>query len=86
MGLELNLLGFLPLAISGLHNKKSSISYFIVQSIGSLLLLFAGLSGLSLVGIRLAGALLKLGLVPLHFWVPPVAAGLGRAGLGALLS
>jgi len=44
IGLELNLLGFLPLAMLGLHNKKSAITYFMVQSIGSLLLLFSGVT------------------------------------------
>jgi len=87
IGIELNLIGFLPLAIGGLPNKKASMLYFVAQRLGSLLILFGSLVCMGVVGIlTVLGLVLKLGLVPVHFWVPPVVGRLGRAGLVALLT
>jgi len=86
MGLELNLLGFVPLAILTLYNKKSAITYFVVQSIGSLLLLYGGVTATAAGLTCVLGVLLKIGLTPLHFWVPHVARKLSPIGLGTLLS
>ena len=86
MGLELNLLGFVPLAMLRTENKKPAIYYFIVQSVGSLLLLFGGMSVGVALGLGLFGLLLKMGLAPMHFWVPPVAGRLSRTSFGLLLT
>ena len=67
IGLELNLLGFVPLTIIQMENKKPAIHYFVVQSAGSLLLLFGGISAGVALGLGLIGLLLKMGLAPLHF-------------------
>ena len=86
MGLELNLLGFIPFAIIRTENKKPAIYYFVVQSVGSLLLLFGGISVTIVISLCMFGLLLKMGLAPLHFWVPPVAGRLSRARFGLLLT
>ena len=86
IGLELNLLGFVPMAMLTLTNKKSAITYFVVQSIGSLLLLYGGITTAAALLASFLGVLLKMGLTPLHFWVPPVARKLSPMGLGTLLS
>ena len=86
MGLELNLLGFIPFAIIRTENKKPAIYYFVVQSVGSLLLLFGGMSVGIALSLCLFGLLLKMGLAPLHFWVPPVAGRLSRTSFGLLLT
>ena len=68
LGLELNLLGFVPLVMLPISKKKAAISYFVVQSVGSLLLLYGGLSPVRALMISAAlGLLLKIGLAPLHF-------------------
>jgi len=86
MGLEINVIGFIPLAMISIHNKKSAMSYFIAQSIGSLLLLYGGLTSGVVAFACVVGAVLKLGIAPLHFWVPPVVRRLPRAAAGALMS
>ena len=86
IGLELNLLGFVPMTILALTNKKSAMTYFVVQSIGSLLLLFGGVTVTAAVLTCFMGVLLKIGLTPLHFWVPPVARKISPIRLGTLLS
>ena len=74
MGLELNLIGFLPIALSRQQNKKAAISYFIVQSTGSLMMLYGGIVRVpGSIAVCLLGLLLKMGLAPVHFWVPAVA-------------
>lgn len=88
LGLELNLLSFLPWALRGERQKTRAISYFIAQSIGSLMLLIRGLTLRTMsLGIILLGAalILKMGLLPLHYWVPTVVEGLGPRGLYLLL-
>ena len=86
MGLELNLLGFVPLAMLRTENKKPAIYYFVVQRVGSLLLLFGGMSVGVALSLCLFGLLLKMGLAPTHFWVPPVAGRLSRTSFGLLLT
>ena len=43
LGLELNLMRFVRVAFASGVNKKCAILYFVVQSCGSLLVVFAGL-------------------------------------------
>jgi len=86
VGLELNLLGFVPITITALSRKKSAMSYFVVQRVGSLLLLYGGVTPSTCTAVCAGGILLKMGLAPLHYWVPPVAARLEAPGLGALLT
>ena len=74
LGLELNLISFVPI-IKQENNTKSSIIYFIIQRIGSILLLMAGIISelkTCLVFFLLLGLVIKLGAAPLHFWLPGV--------------
>ena len=91
-GLEINLIGFLPILLyqKRTSERESAVKYFIVQALGSGLLIFGSLlssstsftwdpslpsSPLSVV-ILLAGLMVKIGLFPFHFWLPRVIAGL----------
>ena len=43
IGLELNLMAFIPSAIPNIYRKKGAIIYFVSQSCGSLMILVGGL-------------------------------------------
>nr|YP_009740784.1 NADH dehydrogenase subunit 2 [Ruidocollaris convexipennis]QID03772.1 NADH dehydrogenase subunit 2 [Ruidocollaris convexipennis] len=88
MGLEINLLSFIPL-MSNSQNKLSSeasLKYFLIQALASSILLFATILLhlnnsiiymnhiiLTLISLSL---LLKMGAAPLHFWFPGTMEGL----------
>lgn len=88
MGLEVNLISFIPLIINLENNKKSreaAIKYFLVQAIASSVFIFRSLvffvyrgnfisEGFNFI-VSLA-LLTKLGIAPLHFWFPEVIDGL----------
>lgn len=70
LGLELNLMAFLPWALHREAQKKGAMGYFIAQSVGSLILLLGGmiLGYLSVGGLLVgAGLIIKIGLLPLHY-------------------
>uniref|UniRef100_Q4FCV5 NADH-ubiquinone oxidoreductase chain 2 n=1 Tax=Ecphymacris lofaoshana TaxID=334918 RepID=Q4FCV5_9ORTH len=85
MGLEINLLSFIPMLTSNksLTINEPSIKYFIVQAMASTMLLFSILliqtkwfmnwekEGISSVMIS-SSLLLKMGAAPFHFWFPEV--------------
>lgn len=86
MGLELNLLSFIPViaANSCLQETESAVKYFVTQAVGRGLLLLGTLTCLAtpifpinssstrtIVILRL---LLKTGTAPLHWWLPSVIA------------
>nr|ATZ70019.1 NADH dehydrogenase subunit 2 [Conus calhetae] len=93
-GLEMNLIGFLPMLIyqKKISESESAVKYFIVQALGSGLLIFGSLLGFStsfswdvmsggMMGILglcalVSGLSVKLGMFPFHYWVPSVMAGL----------
>ena len=91
-GLEVNLIGFLPILLyqKRASERESAVKYFIIQALGSGLLMFGSLFRssisftwepslpLSLVGafIIFSGLFVKIGLFPFHFWLPSVIAGL----------
>nr|YP_010373837.1 NADH dehydrogenase subunit 2 [Cletomorpha raja]UPI55377.1 NADH dehydrogenase subunit 2 [Cletomorpha raja] len=89
MGLEMNLMSFIPL-ISKTKNKKSSqamMIYFLTQSIGSILFLFSILMN-SLMFIYpklineftsmliMISIMIKVGAAPFHFWLPEMMSNL----------
>nr|QBF00316.1 NADH dehydrogenase subunit 2 [Stegana sp. 973 JL-2019]QBF00321.1 NADH dehydrogenase subunit 2 [Stegana sp. 3014 JL-2019] len=90
MGLEINLLSFIPLMSDGknLMSTEASLKYFLVQALASTVLLFAiilvmmknninyemNYSYISL--IILSSLLLKSGAAPFHFWFPNIMEGL----------
>lgn len=91
-GLEINLIGFLPILLyqKTTSERESAVKYFIVQALGSGLLMFGSLFRSSIsftwepsLPLSLLGALtifrgltVKIGLFPFHFWLPSVIAGL----------
>ena len=89
LGLELNLIRFVPAVIKEERIKKTSMFYFITQRLGSLLILTAGLFldlNNFLILILLMGIILKMGAIPFHFWVPMVVPFLDKFGVYAIQS
>nr|QGX06375.1 NADH dehydrogenase subunit 2 [Sphaeronemoura hainana] len=92
MGLEINLLSFIPLMANSknLFSTEASLKYFLVQALASATLLFAVILGALLVNPSLGNTsystslnillssslLLKMGAAPFHFWFPGVMEGL----------
>nr|QNJ59968.1 NADH dehydrogenase subunit 2 [Stenacris vitreipennis] len=85
MGLEINLLSFIPLLTNSKNMimNESSIKYFIVQAMASTMLLFSILiihlksptmweSSLIPSMMISSSLLLKIGAAPFHFWFPEV--------------
>lgn len=75
LGLELNLMCFVPRLINKERIKKPCMVYFIAQSVGSLTILTIGLinefsSTTQL--LLMFRIILKIGIIPFHFWVPMV--------------
>lgn len=84
-GVELRFLGLIPLIFSNNKyislTKESRIKYFCIQAVGRALLFYGGLTSFSLMGnvvviIFLVSLFIKLGVFPIHFWVPRVVSGL----------
>nr|YP_009473491.1 NADH dehydrogenase subunit 2 [Tetraclita rufotincta]AVI57975.1 NADH dehydrogenase subunit 2 [Tetraclita rufotincta] len=88
MGLEINLMSFIPLIVNLENNKKSSeaaIKYFLIQAIASSIVIFSSMlfflfSGAFFIlssNILITLALCtKLGMAPFHFWFPEVLEGM----------
>nr|VFU78852.1 NADH dehydrogenase subunit 2 [Proasellus racovitzai] len=76
LGLEINLLSFLPLILfSSPSGSEGGLKYFLVQATGSLLILHTSFSWVLLpcpLMFFFAPLVLKLGAAPLHFWLPEV--------------
>nr|QRW36345.1 NADH dehydrogenase subunit 2 [Hydroporus sp. IBE<ESP> AN585] len=92
MGLEINLLSFIPLINmkNNQYSSESSIKYFLIQALASSILLFTIIMLISkskminemfffnktLMMIMNSTILLKLGAAPFHFWFPEIIEGL----------
>nr|QBF01197.1 NADH dehydrogenase subunit 2 [Stegana sp. 1874 JL-2019] len=90
MGLEINLLSFIPLMSdnNNLMSTEASLKYFLVQAMASTILLFAIILSLMINNINyemnlsyismiiLSSLLLKSGAAPFHFWFPNIMEGL----------
>nr|YP_009685490.1 NADH dehydrogenase subunit 2 [Parribacus antarcticus]QDM38497.1 NADH dehydrogenase subunit 2 [Parribacus antarcticus] len=81
LGLELNLMSFIPLITSKLNRfpSEAALKYFLVQALGSALIIISApilpnIKSFSL--LILMALLLKLGAAPFHFWFPPIMEGL----------
>nr|ATF28617.1 NADH dehydrogenase subunit 2 [Peuceptyelus minutus] len=84
MGLEINLIVFIPLIHTSLnyYSSESSMKYFIIQSMSSSLLLL----GIILMSLKffdslsyfiiMCGLMAKLGMAPFHMWLPSVMEGI----------
>nr|URX54045.1 NADH dehydrogenase subunit 2 [Tauritermes triceromegas] len=88
MGLEINLMSFIPLMSSqeNIYTTEASLKYFIIQALASLTLLFLVvmkalidqpilMSSIQEFAI-MTPLLLKMGAAPLHWWFPSVMEGL----------
>nr|QFK69113.1 NADH dehydrogenase subunit 2 [Phymatostetha sp. D9] len=84
LGLEINLMSFIPIMYSKLnyYSSESSMKYFIIQSSSSMILLLGIiLSSLKInmnisMMIMTCGLLTKLGVAPFHMWVPSIMEGI----------
>nr|ALO70416.1 NADH deshydrogenase subunit 2 [Brundinia marina] len=89
LGLEINLLAFIPLIQekSNIYSSESSLKYFLTQALASLVLLFALIFMSknflimknienSMMIILNSALLTKMGMTPFHFWFPEVIEGL----------
>nr|YP_337862.1 NADH dehydrogenase subunit 2 [Lysiosquillina maculata]ABA18074.1 NADH dehydrogenase subunit 2 [Lysiosquillina maculata] len=83
MGLELNLLSFIPLISSETNqfSSEASLKYFLTQALASAMILLASsamMAGVMFSYFLLSIALLiKMGAAPFHMWFPMVAEGVG---------
>nr|ASM82657.1 NADH dehydrogenase subunit 2 [Paratimomenus flavocapitatus] len=97
-GLELNMLSFIPLMIRDeeILSAEAGLKYFLIQTIASLILITVILKSSILFNLLkgwgsvetwgVGGALgLKLGMAPLHFWLPSLAKDLSWSNLMILL-
>nr|YP_010968839.1 NADH dehydrogenase subunit 2 [Torpedo suessii]WNO19570.1 NADH dehydrogenase subunit 2 [Torpedo suessii] len=91
VGLEINTMAIIPLMIYKQHPRavEAATKYFLTQATASALLLFAGVSNAWLVGqweltemnqisstLATFALALKIGLAPMHFWLPEVLQGI----------
>nr|WPM97876.1 NADH dehydrogenase subunit 2 [Argyropelecus olfersii] len=92
MGLEINTLAILPLMAQNHAPRavEATIKYFLIQATAAALILFASLSSAWLTGewmithlflpgpatLVMIALALKVGLAPMHFWLPEVIQGL----------
>ena len=82
IGLELNLLSFIPIlsSSSNLYKSEAALKYFLIQALGSVIILCSGPALIIFKEtpelIILLAILLKLGASPLHFWLPSIMQGL----------
>nr|YP_009740706.1 NADH dehydrogenase subunit 2 [Euparatettix variabilis]QID03668.1 NADH dehydrogenase subunit 2 [Euparatettix variabilis] len=80
MGLEINLLSFLPLISNQSSYNNSMIKYFITQTLASVILITSIITLMinmfkskEIINIMVAMSLLmKMGAAPMHFWFPEV--------------
>nr|AQP28261.1 NADH dehydrogenase subunit 2 [Anoplotermes group sp. Q TB-2017] len=100
MGLEINLMSFIPLMsnIKNMYNTEASLKYFIVQVLASATLLFMVVmktmmedlfsfdSNLYTPMILCTPLLLKSGAAPLHWWFPGVMEGLSWENCALLMT
>lgn len=88
IGLEINLISFIPIIINLENNKKrreAAIKYFLIQAIASAIVIFRSLYYFLLGGysfsytpnaIMTLALAIKVGIAPFHFWFPEVLEGL----------
>nr|YP_010528777.1 NADH dehydrogenase subunit 2 [Melanargia meridionalis]UXW65899.1 NADH dehydrogenase subunit 2 [Melanargia meridionalis] len=98
IGLEINLLSFIPLISTpnNLLNSEASLKYFLTQAIASINFLFAIILNLLLmknffnnnfISILINSSLLmKMGATPFHFWFPNIMEGLSWLNSFILMS
>nr|YP_011014050.1 NADH dehydrogenase subunit 2 [Unio ionicus]WQA10131.1 NADH dehydrogenase subunit 2 [Unio ionicus] len=81
MGLEINMLGYIPLMFMKESSSESeaAVKYLIPQSLGSTIFIASAIISSyfnNLQILMMIAMCLKLGVAPFHFWFPPVMASL----------
>nr|YP_004021417.1 NADH dehydrogenase subunit 2 [Heteropteryx dilatata]BAJ24543.1 NADH dehydrogenase subunit 2 [Heteropteryx dilatata] len=87
MGMEINMMAFLPMMIEqkNIMSKESSLTYFMTQTIASMLLLMSIMTiNKTMIFMEmkvselmmLSSLMMKSGISPFHFWMPKVMEGL----------
>nr|AWV84394.1 NADH dehydrogenase subunit 2 [Tettigades dumfriesi] len=81
LGIEINLISFLPIMMdsSSIYSSESMIKYFIVQSMGSSLMFLSIIlmnSLLPMLYFMVSSLMIKVGCPPFHMWFPSVMEGL----------
>nr|AWV83367.1 NADH dehydrogenase subunit 2 [Tanna japonensis] len=80
MGIEMNLISFLPIMMNSMsvYSSESMIKYFIIQSMGSSLLFFSLMFMFmyNMNYLMVISLLIKMGCPPFHLWFPSVMEGL----------
>nr|YP_010579376.1 NADH dehydrogenase subunit 2 [Thalamita integra]UEV85608.1 NADH dehydrogenase subunit 2 [Thalamita integra] len=92
LGLELNLLSFIPLITTKLcpFLAESAIKYFLIQALASTILIMSSSMQMYIPDLSytliLLSLMIKLGAAPVHFWFPQVIEGLSWPQAFILLS
>lgn len=82
IGLELNIISFIPLLVSKInpYSSEAAVKYFLIQALASTLIIFSRCLIIHILVfssfIILTALLLKLGAAPFHPWFPQVIEGL----------
>nr|YP_009645778.1 NADH dehydrogenase subunit 2 [Schistodesmus lampreyanus]QBS54503.1 NADH dehydrogenase subunit 2 [Schistodesmus lampreyanus] len=81
MGLEINMLGYIPLMFTKEDSSESeaAVKYLVPQSLGSTIFIASAIASAhfnNLQTLMVIAMCLKLGAAPLHLWFPPVMASL----------
>nr|BCV68743.1 NADH dehydrogenase subunit 2 [Beringiana fukuharai] len=81
MGLEINMLGYIPLIFlkENTSESETAVKYLIPQSVGSTIFISSAIVSSYFNNLQILMVIamcLKLGVAPFHFWFPPVMAGL----------
>ena len=82
MGLELNLISFIPIVSSSIniYKTEATLKYFLIQALASSIIILGAMytylrQAMPLLLISSA-LMLKAGAAPLHFWILPVIQGM----------
>nr|YP_010952865.1 NADH dehydrogenase subunit 2 [Trapezia bidentata]WMQ53285.1 NADH dehydrogenase subunit 2 [Trapezia bidentata] len=92
IGLELNLLSFIPLILISMNPlySETALKYFLIQALGSTFIIMSSCLYLSfsfsISPLIIMALLLKLGAAPFHFWFPHIMEGLSWPQAFILLS
>nr|BCO38794.1 NADH dehydrogenase subunit 2 [Vargula hilgendorfii] len=88
MGLEMNLLSFIPLLMQSPQSTESAIKYFFMQAIGSMIIMFLIMTPMLISSntLLLCALAIKLGAAPFHFWLPHAIKGTSWLNSATLLS
>nr|AZL35816.1 NADH dehydrogenase subunit 2 [Cosmoscarta heros] len=93
MGLEINLMSFIPLMLNkfNYYSSESMMKYFIIQSMGSMFMLMGIIMMMLKINnqmnmLIMCGLMTKLGIAPFHMWVPSVIDGMSWLNCTIMLS